>query len=284
MNLKTVITTGWTSYLLVAIALLAALGLTVVLARWSVEAKAKDLTRAFELSPPQNNEACEVVTNPEHLAFINRQKGDIVKYANAHRNTAVEFYGYFYSTFAVFSLFGFIALISGVVIAKGGYDKADPHLVTVLLVSTGIVLLYQGFFGVFQQKANVDNNAKLFAAYSKLLTKVDTYCATGKIPVVDPSTVFGIAVALPKATPSPVPTATPDPALKPPAEVTAGKPSNQGAAASSAKPSTFYVPLDPEEFINYVGWQVEQLKSISIAFDDSKIIAINKDKLMVLPD
>src|SRR5690349_4707304 len=72
-KLKTLATTGWTSYLLVAIALLALLGLTVNLARWTVESKAKDLTKAFVLSTPENPEACNAVTDAGYLAFVNKQ-------------------------------------------------------------------------------------------------------------------------------------------------------------------------------------------------------------------
>ncbi len=95
--------------------------------------------------------------------------------------------------------------------------------------------------------------------------------------MIDPSGVFNIAVVQPKK-PTAASTATPDNVTPMP------KPTEQPAATASTKPSTFYIPLEADEFINYVGWQMEQLKAISIAFDDSKIVAINNDKLLVLPD
>jgi hypothetical protein len=261
---------------MITIGLLAVLFLTVYFAKRWVSSTAEDLTKNFVLAnePAQ----CKVVTDAEKQDFIKRQQNEIVKYADAHRRTAIEFYGYFYATFAVFSLFGFLSLISGVIIAKKGYDNANPHLIAVFLVSSAIVLLYQGFFGVFQQKVNVDNNAKLFTGYSKLLTKIDTYCSTGKIPVLDPGSVFNTAVVQPKKTPP----GTDTPPLN--NTTASSKPAEKPPEQPAAKPNTFFIPLEADEFINYVGWQMEQLKSFTIAFDDSKIVAISSDKMLVLPD
>ena len=265
-------TTGWTSYLLITVGLLLLLFLTVYISKVWVDAETKDLTSAFELEDKPLE--CKIVGSQEKQGFIKKQSSEITKYANNHKRTAIEFYGYFYATFAVFSLFGLLAAISLAVIARKGIDEASSHLITVFFVSTGIVILYQGFFGVFQQKANIDNNAKLFVNYAKLNTQIDIYCTTGKLTVIDPNIVFNDSLpkqpatsSSPNATPTANPTAIPD---KTPTQT-----------SSTSKVSTFYISPEPDEFINYIGWQMAQLRAISIAIDDSKIVAIDGSKLII---
>jgi hypothetical protein len=242
----------WTSYVLVTIGMLTIMILTIIAARYLKEYQTKDLKNDFVLA--NNGVGCKTVPDNEKKAFIDYQKNEIVKFGESHRKTAFMFYGYFYSTFLVFSLFGVLSVISLAIIAKKGYETANGHLMTVFMVSTGIVVLYQGFFGVFQQKTNMDNNAKLYSGYSKLLTKIDTYCTTGKIPMIDPATV-----------------------LKPQVSVTNTNTATN-VTTTQQKTASFYITLDTDEFINYVGWQMEQLKAISITLDDQQIKEIDKNR------
>jgi hypothetical protein len=269
---KTLVLAGWTSYVLIAIGLLGVLWLTAIAANSWVNSKAEKLTGAYKVAHKQLE--CKILTNPEKQNYINAQRQEIVSFANNHRDTAIEFYGYFYATFAIFSLFGLIAAIALAVITKSGIANASPHLITVFLVSMGIVILYQGFFGIFQQKTNIDNNAKLSVNYARLVNQIDTYCTTGKLNVIDPGTVF--LEALPKSAPKPAPknTATSPNANEKPDEPTTPKPE------TVVKVSPFYIILEPDEFINYVDWKIEQFKEFSIILDDTKIAGIDNKKLM----
>lgn len=260
--------TGWTSYFLVVLGLLFILGLTALIANRWVNSEAEELTKALELEDKPVE--CKILNNQEKQNFINNQRSKIVRYGNNHRKTAIEFYGYFYATFAVFSLFGLLAAVSLAVIARKGIDGASPHLITLFFVSTGIVVLYQGFFGVFQQKANIDNNAALFVNYAKLTDKIDTYCATGKLSIIDPTGVF--IGRLPKEVAT---------KKKPSDENGENAKESPTPPSSTNKTSTFYISLEPDEFINYIGWQMEQFKAISIAIDDTKIVAIDSNKLVI---
>jgi hypothetical protein len=242
----------WTSYVLIVVGLLVLMILTIIVAKTFVHSEADHLIADFELK--NTNTECKMVTDNDKKAFIDNQKKEIIKYGESHRKTAYMFYGYFYSTFLVFSLFSVLSVISLAIIAKKGYDNASEHLITVFMVSTGIVILYQGFFGVFQQKTNMDNNAKLYSSYSKLLTKIDTYCTTGKIPIIDPATV-----------------------LKPQVLVSNTN-TTTNVTTTQQKPASFYITLDTDEFINYVGWQMEQYKAISITLDDQQIKEIDKNR------
>lgn len=262
----------WISHLLITLGLLSILFLTAFLAKSWVDSKANALTRAFVLEDAATE--CSIVGSQEKQDFIKKQQSDIVKYANSHRETAIDFYGYFYTTYAIFSLFGLLAAISLAIIARKGIDEASPHMITVFFVATGIVILYQGFFDVFQQKTNIDNNAKLFVSYAKLNTRIDTYCTTGNLSLIDPNDVF--IESLPKSL-----------SKYSPANALPSAPAATNPVGSSAQPqspskvSTFYISPQPDEFINYVGWQMEQLKAISIAIDDSKIVAIDGSKLII---
>jgi len=276
---------NWTSYILVTIGLLILLGLTIWIANSWVNSTAESLLKDFKLDKPQTE--CKLVSDADKLAFLNRQRAEIVKYGESHRHTAIYFYGYFYATFAVFSLFGVLSVITLTVISKKGYDHASEHLITVFLVSTGIVILYQGFFGVFQQKANIDNNAKLYANYSKLLTKIDTYCTTGKIPIIDPAPVF--TANLPKqglitnsastaTTTNPVSTTNTNSASTATKPTATATPPTKPDSSNAAR---FYITLDADEFINYVSWQMEQYKAMSIALDDKQITSIDNSKFLL---
>ena len=264
------LTTGWTSYVLVAVGLFVVLMLTGYLSKCNVDSKSKELTSAFSLSDAPID--CKPLENDQQKAFITSQRAELVKFAGNHLDTARNFYGYFYATYTIFSLFGLFAAISLAIIARKGIDDAGSHLITVFLVSTGIVISYQAFFGVFQQKNNIENNTKLLVGYARLNTKIETYCATGKLAIIDPNVVF--TQNLPKQSSSSNTNSSP------PANTTQSNGAS-GSGSAAEKPSTFYVSPTPDEFINYVGWQMEQLKAVSIAIDDTKISAIDGNKLVI---
>ena len=180
-------------------------------------------------------------------------------------------------SFAVFSVFGLLAAIALTVITKTGINTASPHLITVFLVSTAIVISYQGFFGVFQQKNNLENNAKLYVSYGKLVNQIDTYCTTGKLNVKDPNLAF--AEALSKNAPKPTPTNTPGNR----SEKSKQDETSVTKTETNGKISQFFVSLNPDEFINYIDWQMEQYKAVSIAIDDTKIASIDKSQFVISP-
>lgn len=267
---------GWTSYVFVTIVLLFILFLTEQVSNRWVKSEAEEITKELEMVEDSNEKqwTCAIVGTQEKQNFVKQQRAEIIKDGNAHRVAAIEFLGYFSSTYAVFSVFGVLAAVSLAIIVRKGIDEVDSRLITVFLVSTAIVVVYQGFFGVFQHKNNSDNNAKLFVSYARMLSRIDTYCTTGKLTLIDPSGVFNERI--PKTTPTP-----------PSANTTATnanatpKPTGTPQTGSTTKPATFYISPEPDEFINYIGWQMEQLKTLSVMIDDTKIVAIDGNKFII---
>lgn len=259
---------GWTSYVLITLGLVAFLGILGVSTEYYVHSKADRLTKTHVLREDTMVE-CTFAGSAEKTAFINAQRKEISSFGNSHRTSAVEFYTYFYTTYIVFTVFGLIAAISLAVITKTGIIKASPHLITVFLVCTAIVVLYQGSLGVFQHKSNLDSNAKLAVNYAVLVDQIDTYCATGKINVKDPNEA--LSGALPKVTGKPVNTNT----------GAGGGVSPSPETPVSAKIQPFYVEPNGDQFINFVAWQMEHLRSFSIALDDSKVSAIDNKRFLL---
>lgn len=255
------------SYVSIVVGLGVVLFLIVAGVGWQNKETATKLTKEFELE--SKDLECKVVADTSTRDFINAQRREIVAYGNSHLRTAKTFYGYFWASYAVFSVFGLIAAISLAVMTKKGIEAADNRIIAVFLISTGIVILYQGFFGVFQHKNNIDNNVKLSINYSKLVNQIDAYCATGRVNVKDP--ILAFADALPKTTPKTAPTTT-----------TGNTDQGQTETPPSGKVSPFYVPLEPVEFIHYIEWHLEQYKVIAISIDDTKIASIDNGK-MALP-
>ena len=192
--LKDLALTGWTSYVSISLGLLALLLATAFVAKNWVSRKAKDLTENIPLNEKQIE--CRIINDQAKQNFINDQRRDIIAYAKKHRRRATEFYGVFYATFAVFSVIGLLAAIVLALITKTEINNSIPHLVTIFLVSTAFVISYQGFFGIFQQKNDLEKNAKPYVSYGRLVNQIDTYRTTGKVNVKDPNLAF--VEALPK--------------------------------------------------------------------------------------
>jgi NADH:ubiquinone oxidoreductase subunit 3 (subunit A) len=262
---------GWTSYVLIAFGLLSLLAVVGLSAQYFVDKKAEKLTKTHILvaDPPVE---CSIVGGKDRVEFLNGQRKEVVEFGNSHRESAISFYTYFYVTYLIFTIFGLIAAISLAIITKTGINTASPHLIAVFLVCTAIVVLYQGAFGVFQHKGNIESNTKLAIGYAVLLNQIDTYCATGKFNVKDPNDAM--SSGLPRPTPTPTNSAT-NAQVKP-------SPSPEVGANSSGKIQPFYVVPSGDEFINFVAWQLEHLRSFSIAIDDTKVSAID-NKRFVFP-
>ncbi len=58
------------------------------------------------------------------------------------------------------------------------------------------------------------------------------------------------------------------------------KPETTPTVTPVIKPTSFFITLETDEFLNYVGWQLEQYKSISIALDD-KVTAIERNQSLL---
>jgi hypothetical protein len=132
--------------------------------------------------------------------------------------------------------------------------------------------MYQGFIGVFQQKNNMDSNAKLSISYARLLNQIDTYCVTGKVSVRDPYQTF-------------LETSTTNDTNSTPQTTPTGSPSSGELTTLNReeyrKVLPFYVSIEPDEFINYVDWQMGTYKAFSVSIDETKIAIIDSQKMMV---
>src|SRR5688572_17532214 len=148
---------GWTSYVSIAVALLVLLGIIGTTAVLIIRSRANDMTAAHIIQK-RDFTACSTVESGERLTLLNSQRAEIASLGNAHRENAIAYFGYFYATYLVMTIFGLIAAICLAVITRSGISDSSPHVNTVFLISTAIVVLYQGSFDVLKQKANIDMN------------------------------------------------------------------------------------------------------------------------------
>jgi hypothetical protein len=257
---------GWTSYASIAVGLVVLLGIIGFTMQYVVQTKAERFTQTHLMTDKQV--ACSIVGSTEKQDFLNSQRREITAFANSHRDSAVSFFAYFYVTYLVFTIFGLLAAISLAIITKSGISAASPHLIAVFLICTAIVVLYQGAFAVFQQKSNIDNNAKLSISYAILADQIDTYCVTGKINVTDPNEALADAF---KATDRPSANANAS---------AASTPASAKEAPINVKIRQFYAEPTGDQFINYVSWQIEHLRNFAIVFDDTKVSSVDTKRFM----
>ncbi|MEP6703240.1 MAG: hypothetical protein ABJB34_00380 [Acidobacteriota bacterium] len=253
---------GWTSYVMIAAGMLLVLGVVGVATVLVIKDRARDMTAAHFIKE-RPVQSCVAVETPEKLAFINGQRTEITSLGNQHHENAIIYFAYFYATYLILTMFGLISAISLAVITKSGINASSPHLIAVFLISSAIVVLYQGSFDVLKQKANIDLNSTASIKYAVLADQIDTFCSTGKIGMKDPNDV--LLGALPKTVAAPE--------------------RNVGAAAPDAaggmtpiKILPFFVEPDEDQFINYVAWQMDHLRGFAIAVDDSKIGLVDKSR------
>lgn len=246
---------GWTSYVLITAGLLIVLAIVGISTEALISYRAENLTQTHVLTDKEIG--CQIAGDQQKAGFINGQRKLINAFGNSHRESTVKFFTYFYTSYVVFTIFGLIAAISLAVITKAGINNASPHLIAVFLVCTAIVVLYQGAIGVLQWKTNIDNNAKLAVSYANLADQIDTYCVTGKVNVADPNSA--LVAALPKPVTA--------------ANKTGGEKdaSPNQTDPNEAKIQPFYVEPTGDQFINYVAWQMEHLRSLSLSIDETKV-------------
>lgn len=281
---------NWKSYALILLAMGVILIVTAGLTQSVFISRARYLTRPFQMAPPPPGSTsnsvsnsvpvsdapqpvedyktppqCKIPGHEEQGNFILRKRQQMVAYGDGHLDAAIKFGAYFYSTVAILAIFGFISLISLALITKAGLANSHGIVVAIFLLSTGIGLVYQGFFGVFNQKTNIDANSALSVDYGKLVDEVDTYCSTGKISISDPGAIL---IEMAKA------------ADKSPGSMKVGTNTNADPAktkvpgestSQSAKPTHFYTAVDPDTFILYLDWQMKKLRRFAIILDDKQV-------------
>jgi hypothetical protein len=255
----------WTSYLAITVGLIIVLIIGAVAAHLIAKWQAEQIVAAELL---HKDLVCKTIpdSEKEKQKHLNEQRDEIKDFSNLHRQVAIKFYGFFYATFTVFSIFGALAAISLAIIARQGIDKASNHLLTVFLVSMAIVILYQSFFGVFQQTKNLDNNANWSIAYAGLADKIDSYCVTGKVNAKDPEEA--LKDALPKVAPT---------------QTGNSSENKQNEQSSNQKVTPFFVSLDADEFIQYVNWEMVKLKNSPISLDETKFATFDPKKFAATP-
>jgi hypothetical protein len=256
-NFRSFFIEGWTSYAMIAVGLLLLLAIVGLTSTWLIQYRAEQMTKSHELKEAPLT-ACFNIDAPSKVEFIKRQRDEIRLLGNQHRDNAIRYFSYFYTTYLTITIFGLLAAIALAVITKSGVNSSSPHVISVFLVSTAVVVLYQGSFEVLKQKSNIDLNANASLKYAVLLDQIDTYCTTGKVAMKDPNDV--LLAALPK-----------------PVEDSKGqeaKPTEQ----SQSKIGPFFVEPDPDQFINFISWQMDHLRNFAISVDDSKVGSIDSKR------
>ena len=255
---------GWTSYVSIAAGMLIVLAIVGLATMFIIRGRAEEMTAAHIIQNKQLN-ACAKIDTPDKLAFLNRQREDIVALGNQHQANAIVYFGYFYATYLVMTIFGLIAAMCLAVITKKGIGNASPHVIAVFLISTAIVVLYQGSFDIMKQKANIDLNSSASVKYAVLADQIDTYCTTGKISMKDPNDVLLAALPKPDGSPGSKPEETSVPT---------------SATNSGVKILPFFVEPDGDQFINFVAWQMDHLRSFAITIDETKVGSIDSKRFM----
>ena len=253
---------GWTSYVTIAAAMLVVLALVGIVTVVVIRGRAINMTAAHVIQQKELKSCGKI--EPDKLAFINGQRTDIVNLGNQHQANAIAYFGYFYATYLVMTIFGLVAAICLAIITKGGISNSSPHVIAVFLISTAIVVLYQGSFDILKQKENIDLNSSASVKYAVLADQIDTFCTTGKVTMRDPNDV--LLAALPK----------PEPTAAPKARETDSQPSQD----STVKILPFFVEPDGDQFINFVAWQMDHLRSFAITVDESKIGTVDSKRFM----
>ena len=263
----------WWSFLIIAVAMiLILLGINKVTMDHA-KTKGDDLTSELRLKevPAKTDGAantnacsieCKAVPDATLQGYIGNQRSQLVRLGNGNLETAVQFGAYFYTNMVILAVFGLISLISLIVMTRYGLKDTNGHVVAIFLLSTGIGLVYQTFFGVFQQRKNVEVNLAQAISYGQLVKQVDTYCVTGKVAISDPA---GSLTAIAQ-------TAAPvrGPAAPPAASAGTAGPPPTGAQAPKSPPP-FYVALEPADFILYIDAKMRENQKLSILFDDKEV-------------
>ena len=249
---------GWTSYVSIAAALFVVLAIVGFVSIDLIKDRADEMTQSHIIGAPPWSQCAGIEGNK--LTFLQSQRTEIQSFGNRHRKNAIAYFGYFYTTYLVITIFGLIAAICLAVITKAGISGSSPHVLAVFVISTAIVLLYQGSFDILKQKPNLDLNADASIKYAVLAAQIDTYCNTGKISMKDPSDV--LLAALPKAE----------------GNSADNKPGDGGNQTGKILP--FFVEPDGDQFINFVAWKMDRLRSFAITVDDTKIGAIDTKRFM----
>jgi len=270
----------WWSFLTIGVAMIVILYATSEIAMKVATAKGKSMTNEFRLAEPSakpdgsataNTAAaitnavpkeCKPASDAGLQPYILKQRAQLVVLGDGNLDTAIEFGSYFYANIVILAVFGLISLISLLVITKYGVSGTNGNVVAIFLLSTGIGLIYQGFFGVFQQRKNVEANMSQSISYGQLVKQIDTYCITGKVAINDPK--VSLAAIAQSAEPVKAPTvnpATPATAVKQP----------QTGEQSPKPPPPFYVALEPADFVLYIDAKMREYQKLSILFDDKAV-------------
>ncbi|MEP7148511.1 MAG: hypothetical protein ABI857_06475 [Acidobacteriota bacterium] len=282
---------SWWSFVAIGVMMLVVLAVVSQGAKFYFQWRAGALTSQFVLAPPAPAtplpngspaptttaeiaraipSECKAVKDKESQDHILKQRAQAVEFGDGHRNAAIEFGSYFFANVAILGIFGLISLISVAVIAKTGLDKANGHVVAIFLLASGTGLLYQSFFGVFQQKQNVESNLTQAIVYAQLVSKIDTYCTTGRVVISDPKTFLDYRVKQPS-------TAPPE----------TDKPKTADESADQTKPvepAAFFLELDPPTFILFIDWHLEDRRKFAIAFDDKLVPSLTDPNRLSLKD
>lgn len=271
----------WWSFLIIGVTMIFILIGINAITMWFAKGKGKDLTSELRLvetlakpsaaspanaTPPESTKSCPIdckfVADAALQGYVGNQRSELVRLGNGNLETAIEFGAYFYTNMVILAVFGLISLISLIVMTRYGLKDTNGHVVAIFLLSTGIGLVYQTFFGVFQQRKNVEVNLAQSISYGQLVKQIDTYCVTGKVAISDP------ASSLTAVAQSSAPVKAPAVGAATPASA-ANSPSTGSQAPKSPPP--FYVALEPADFILYIDARMRENQRLSISFDDKAV-------------
>ena len=78
------------------------------------------------------------------------------------------------------SISGIVAAVSLLFISKSGWDDISSFVKMIFIIFTCSAIFYGAFPSIFKHKENIEQNKKLYIAYTNLENQILSYVSTGK--------------------------------------------------------------------------------------------------------
>jgi hypothetical protein len=98
-----------------------------------------------------------------------------------YKTTTSYFYGSYYTTIVLASIFGGLAALALALISLKGWKEVDPRLASVFFVTSAFAAIFWVCPKMLKQEENATGNKILYLKFVKLLEETRTIAATGGI-------------------------------------------------------------------------------------------------------
>jgi hypothetical protein len=142
----------------------------------------KEVPLAVKQSETDTLEFAEIFTNdnPYEKRRLQQQFKVITARAELHLNVVRFYYARYYMAIIMTAFCGIVSAICLLLISKSGWLNTSRYVITIFLVSSSFGAFFGSFPKIFKQKSNIDDNKRLFLAYSAMANRILSYTATGE--------------------------------------------------------------------------------------------------------